>query len=45
LTVLSGMTYMEHLQDNILTYSPLTPCTEDEFTLLEDIAQEINNRK
>ena len=24
LTVLSGMTYMEHLQDNIRTYSPLT---------------------
>ncbi len=25
LTVLSGMTYMEHLQDNLRTYSPLEP--------------------
>lgn len=25
LTVLSGMTYMEHLQDNLRTYSPLRP--------------------
>lgn len=39
LTVLSGMTYMEHLQDNIRTYSPLQPCTEDELALLEDTAQ------
>ena len=29
LTVLSGMTYMEHLQDNLRTYSPLDPCTEE----------------
>lgn len=41
LTVLSGMTYMEHLQDNIRTYSPLDPCTEEEFALLEDTAQEM----
>ena len=39
LTVLSGMTYMEHLQDNIRTYSPLEPCTDDELALLEDTAQ------
>ena len=39
LTVLSGMTYMEHLQDNLRTFSPLVPCTEEEFTLLEDTAQ------
>lgn len=39
LTVLSGMTYMEHLQDNIRTYSPLEPLTEAEYTLLEDTAQ------
>ena len=31
LTVLSGMTYMEHLQDNIRTYSPLEPCTGKEL--------------
>ena len=39
LTVLSGMTYMEHLQDNIRTFSPLDPCTEEELALLEDTAQ------
>ena len=39
LTVLSGMTYMEHLEDNLVTYSPLDPCTEEELTLLEDTAQ------
>lgn len=39
LTVLSGMTYLEHLQDNIRTYSPLEPLSDDEFALLEDTAQ------
>lgn len=39
LTVLSGMTYMEHLQDNLRTYSPLVPLTEQEKTFLEDTAQ------
>lgn len=39
LTVLSGMTYMEHLQDNIRTFSPIDPCTEEELALLEDTAQ------
>ncbi len=39
LTVLSGMTYMEHLQDNIRTYSPLEPLTDEEFALLENTAQ------
>lgn len=39
LTVLSGMTYMEHLQDNIRTYAPLDPCSDDELALLEDTAQ------
>lgn len=39
LTVLSGMTYKEHLQDNIRTYSPLDPCTEEEFELLEKTAK------
>lgn len=34
LTVLSGMTYMEHLQDNIRTYSPLEPLSEEAFSLL-----------
>ena len=39
LTVLSGMTYLEHLQDNIRTYSPLDRCTQEELALLEDTAQ------
>ena len=38
LTVLSGMTYMEHLQDNLWTYSPLNPLTEEEFDFLEQTA-------
>jgi len=39
LTVLSGMTYMEHLQDNLRTYSPLVPLTEADKEFLEDTAQ------
>lgn len=39
LTVLSGMTYMEHLQDNIRTFAPLDECSEEELELLEDTAQ------
>lgn len=38
LTVLSGMTRMEHLQDNLLTYSPLQELTEDEFAFLQQMA-------
>lgn len=38
LTVLSGMTYMEHLQDNIRTYSPHVPLNEHEMETLEQIA-------
>lgn len=38
LTVLSGMTYMEHLQDNIRTYSPFQPLNEEEIALLARIA-------
>lgn len=41
LAVLSGMTYMEHLQDNIRTFAPLSPLTEEEFALLENTAQEM----
>ncbi|MDD3211732.1 aldo/keto reductase [Bacteroides graminisolvens] len=39
LSVLSGMTYMEHLQDNIRTYSPLEPLTDEEKDFLEETAQ------
>ncbi len=45
LTVLSGMTYMEHLRDNLLTYSPLKPLTDEEQTFLQDIAHDIYNLK
>ena len=38
LTVLSGMTRMEHLQDNLRSYSPLKPLTDDEFQFLQDTA-------
>lgn len=41
LTVLSGMTYMEHLQDNLRTYSPLEPLNDNELAFLEETAQEI----
>ena len=42
LTVLSGMTYMEHLKDNLLSYCPLTPLTENEMNYLDhEIAQKI----
>ncbi len=39
LTVLSGMTYMEHLQDNLHTYSPLSPLTDEEKDFLEETAR------
>ena len=38
LTVLSGMTYMEHLQDNLRTMAPLQPLTDEEMGLLRSIA-------
>lgn len=39
LTVLSGMTYMEHLQDNLKTYSPLMTLSDDEKDFLEETVQ------
>lgn len=45
-TALSGMTYMEHLKDNLLTYCPLKPLSQAEMTYLEeDIAKQIVNYK
>ena len=38
LTVLSGMTYLEHVVDNVKTYSPLKPLGEREFAALERAA-------
>ena len=37
--VLSGMTYMEHLQDNLCTFSPLDPLTDSDLDYLERTAQ------
>lgn len=39
LTVLSGMTYMEHLQDNVITYSPLHVLTDEDNRFLFETAQ------
>ena len=38
LTVLSGMTYKEHLTDNLRTYSLLDPLTDEEQTVLEKVS-------
>ncbi len=40
LTVLSGMTYMEHLQDNLKSFCPLKPLTEEEIEMLHEIGAE-----
>lgn len=36
---LSGMTYMEHLQDNLRTHSPLEPLSDEEMAYMEETAQ------
>lgn len=41
LTVLSGMTYIDHLKENVATYSPLDAVTPDEKEFLEILALEI----
>ena len=45
LTVLSGMTYMEHLKDNLLSVTPLKPLTKEEERFLMEIADDIYNLK
>ena len=45
LTVLSGMTYMENLRENIRTYAPLQPITKEENDFLMEIAEDIYNQK
>lgn len=39
LTILSGMTYREHLQDNIRTFAPYVPFSEKEFAVLNNALQ------
>ena len=41
LTVLSGMTYMDHLMENIKTYSPLKPISDEENKFLENVADKL----
>ena len=41
LTVLSGMTRMEHLQDNLRSFAPLKPLTKDDFAFLQRMADEM----
>ena len=41
LTALSGMNRMDHLVENVETFSPLDPCTEAENIQLEKIADEM----
>ena len=38
LTVLSGMTFDTHVEENVATFSPLRRCTETEFAALERAA-------
>lgn len=40
LTTLSGMTYMEHLQDNLRSFAPFEPLTDEELTFLQHVAHE-----
>lgn len=44
LTVLSGMTYMEHLKDNLISYCPFEPLSKEECEYLEkDVAKQLFN--
>ena len=43
LTVLSGMTYMEHLEDNLRSFCPLQPLTDKEMQFLYDTADLMMN--
>lgn len=42
LTVLSGMTYMDHLEDNLRTYAPYKPLTPKEEEMLLRIGHEFS---
>jgi predicted aldo/keto reductase-like oxidoreductase len=39
LTVLSGMAFIDHLQDNIRAYSPLAPLTDADNAMLDEVAK------
>ena len=40
MTSLSGMSAMEHLEDNVRTHCPITPLADDQMRLLERVADE-----
>ena len=40
LTILSGMTYLEHLQDNLSTFTPFQPLSKHEQAVLQKALQE-----
>ena len=42
LTILSGMNRMDHLEENVQTFSPIDPCTEAENQLLASIADQMS---
>ena len=42
LTTLSGMNRMDHLEENVKTFSPIDPCTEAENKLLASIADQMS---
>ena len=42
LTVLSGMNRMDHLEENVKTFSPIEVCTESENALLAKIADQMS---
>ena len=45
LTVLSGMTYLDHLVENVRTFSPLRPVSDDENRFLLHLAEDLYNLK
>lgn len=45
LCVLSGMTYIDHLKENLATYSPLRPITDEENAFLMEIARQVYDLK
>ena len=42
LTILSGMNRMDHLEENVKTFSPIDPCTEAENQLLASIVDQMS---
>lgn len=41
LSVLSGMPFMEHLKENVETFSPLEPLSQEDMDFLDSTAQEL----